>query len=225
MNIASSPIARRPLFSTWSRLLATLAVPALVIGGVWVFGGQVTDDFRASMALTGLWLVGAGAAALLVARRWRPLALPVLGSFVVAAGAVGAYLGWTTLRDTVVNETVVVASPVSGNVLRAAGSFMSDAHETSGSASVIELARGGRKLVLDLETSPGPDLRVYLAPGDGRDVGDRRDLGPLKGNRGKQQYNLPSGVDTKRYQAVVIWCRAFSVSFGRALLEPKAAAS
>jgi hypothetical protein len=176
------------------------------------------------MALTALWLGGGGLAALLIARRWRSLALPVLGSFVVAAGAVGAYLGWTTLRDTVVNEAVVVATPASGNVLRAAGSFTSDAHETSGSASVIELASGGRRLVLDLQTSPGPDLRVHLAPGDGSDVGDHVDLGSLKGNKGRQQYELPAGANTSQFRTVVIWCRAFSVSFGRAVLEPEASA-
>jgi hypothetical protein len=224
MDVASSQIPRRPSLSPWLRLLAAIVVPALVVLGVWFFGGRVTDDFRTSMALTALWLVGCGVATLLVARRWHALALPVLGSFVIAAGAVVAYLGWTTLRDTVVNETVVVASAASGNELRAAGSFASDAHETSGTASVVELAGGARKLVLDLETSPGPDLRVYLAPGDGRDVGDHQDLGALKGNKGTQQYNLSAGVDTERYRAVVIWCRAFSVSFGRAVLEPKAAA-
>lgn len=224
MDIASSQMPRRRPLSPWLRLSAAIVVPAVVIVGVWVFGGQVTDDFRASMALAALWLAGGGVAALLVARRWRALALPVLGSFVIAAGAVVAYLGWTTLRDTVVNETVVVASAASGNELHAAGTFASDAHETSGTASVIELAPGGRKLVLDLETSPGPDLRVYLVPGDGSDVGDHQDLGGLKGNKGTQQYDVPTGVDTARYRAVVIWCRAFSVSFGRAVLEPKAAA-
>jgi hypothetical protein len=225
MELASSPVSKRPAVSPWSRLLVALVVPVVVIVGVWAVGGQVTDDFRVAMALTGVWLAGAGAAALLVGLRRRALMLPVLGSFVVAAGAVGAYLGWTTLRDTVVNEAVAVASPASGNVLRAAGAFTSDAHETTGTASVIELATGGDRLVLDLETSPGPDLRVYLVPGDGRDVGDHRDLGALKGNKGRQQYELPAGTDTARYRTVVIWCRAFSVSFGRAVLEPKAAAS
>jgi hypothetical protein len=218
MDFASSPVAGRPRFPAWSRVLAAAVVPVLVIVGVWVAGGQVTDDFRVSMGLTAAWFGVVGAAALLVGRRWRPLALPVIGSFVLATGALGAYLGWTTLRDTVVQETVAVASPASGNVLRAAGAFTSDAHETSGSASVIELAGGGRKLVLDLDTSPGPDLRVYLARGDGADVGDHHDLGALKGNRGTQQYAVPAGVDTARYRAVVIWCRAFSVSFGRAVL-------
>ena len=64
---------------------------------------------------------------------------------------------------------------------------------------------------------PGPDLRVYLAAGTSG-VDGRVDLGGLKGNRGTQQYAIPGSVDTGRYRRVVIWCRAFSVNFGEAVL-------
>ena len=43
------------------------------------------------------------------------------------------------------------------------------------------------------------------------------DLGGLKGNKGMQQYDVPAGLD--RYATVVIWCRAFTIAFGKADLE------
>jgi hypothetical protein len=65
----------------------------------------------------------------------------------------------------------------------------------------------------------GPDLRVYLVPGDGKDTGTHVDLGGLKGNKGNQQYGVPGSADLGKYKTVVIWCRAFSVAFARAHLQ------
>ncbi len=75
--------------------------------------------------------------------------------------------------------------------------------------------------VTDLDTDNGPDLRVYLVAGpvvNDSDVGEFVDLGGLKGNKGTQQYSIPAGTDTERYSTVVIWCRAFTVSFAKAEL-------
>jgi hypothetical protein len=69
-------------------------------------------------------------------------------------------------------------------------------------------------------TSPGPDLRVRLVPGDSFDGGadGAIDLGGLKGNRGDQQYVIPANAETAGRTAV-IWCRAFSAAFGSAMLN------
>jgi hypothetical protein len=171
------------------------------------------------MVLAALWFALAGAAAAGVAWRRRALALPVLGTFLVTAGAVGAYLGYATLADRVVDERVVVAS-APGNSGLARGAFASGAHETRGTATLVGLADGTRTLTLtDFETDPGPDLRVYLVRSLA-DPSDNVDLGGLKGNRGNQQYEVPAGVDTTAYSTVVVWCRAFSVEFGSARLDP-----
>ena len=84
------------------------------------------------------------------------------------------------------------------------------AHETTGSARLV----GSEVQLIDLDTDPGPDLRVYLTrkPYRGGDVGEHLDLGPLKGNKGTQRYLLEDGGGA--YASVVIWCRAFSVAFG-----------
>ena len=203
------------------RIAAVLAPALLVACGIWFFGAAVTDDFVLSTAWTALWLGALGIAVVALARRRRRLALPLLAGFLVPAVALGGYLAVTTFRDTVVDEQVAGAGAASGNVELARGIFSGDAHATSGTASVFDLRAGGRVLVLrDLDTSPGPDLRVYLAAGDGSDVADHADLGRLKGNKGTQQYEIPDWINIEHRNTVVIWCRAFTVSFGRAQLAP-----
>jgi rhodanese-related sulfurtransferase len=44
------------------------------------------------------------------------------------------------------------------------------------------------------------------------------DLGPLKDNKGSQNYPLAAGVELNRYRTVSIWCARFHVSFGAAAL-------
>jgi Electron transfer DM13 len=225
-----------PLRRRWMRaaahLLAIPCVAAIVVAGVWVAGGLISDDFRTSMALTAAWFGLSGAACVLVAVRSRRLRLPVLGAYVVTVAVVGGYLGLTTLRDRVVNERVVTAGVPAAtdsgggaepavNVELARGRFRSHAHATTGRASVVRLPNGRRFLTLTrFDTSAGPDLRVRLVPGDSHDGGapGAVDLGALKGNRGDQQYELPRDA-TIAGRTVVIWCRAFSAPFGSAGLR------
>jgi len=101
------------------------------------------------------------------------------------------------------------------------GEFQSLEHATSGRARIVELENGSRFVRLqDLDTSDGPDLRVYLTDqpvsedwgvwDDGRYV----DLGELKGNLGDSNYRIPGDVDLSGFRTVVIWCRRFTVAFG-----------
>ena len=101
------------------------------------------------------------------------------------------------------------------------GEFLSLEHGTTGLARIVELEDGSRFVRLeDLDTSDGPDLRVYLTDqpvsddwgvwDDGRYV----DLGALKGNVGDSNYLIPEDVDPLDFRTVVIWCRRFTVGFG-----------
>lgn len=101
------------------------------------------------------------------------------------------------------------------------GEFRSLEHGTKGLARIVELEDGSRFVRLeDLDTSDGPDLRVYLTDqpvsddwgvwDDGRYV----DLGALKGNVGDSNYLIPVDVDPRDFRTVVIWCRRFTVGFG-----------
>lgn len=100
------------------------------------------------------------------------------------------------------------------------GEFRSLEHGTTGLARIVELDDGSRFVRLeDLDTSDGPDLRVYLTDqpvsddwgvwDDGRYV----DLGALKGNVGDSNYRIPEDLDLSEFQTAVIWCRRFTVGF------------
>lgn len=222
-----------------SRWLAVPVVAAVVALGVWVTGAVVTDDETVARGLTGVWLAVAGAAAVYVAWRWRRLAWPVLGTFVVVAGGISAFLLYTSSVDRVVDETVVVADatpspqattgttpaesppePQAGNLALGVGEFVDGAHPTSGTATLIDTAEGDRVVTLtNFETDPGPDLRLYLVPKGNDGVSGGVDLGALKGNKGNQQYAVPSSFQAApKGLQVVVWCRAFTVAFGSATL-------
>lgn len=103
------------------------------------------------------------------------------------------------------------------------GAFIDLAHTGTGVARVIELEDGTRILRFeDLDVLNGPDLRVILSPSalvedDGAyDDGAFIDLGPLKGNKGNQNYEIPPEIDLDDFATVAIWCRRFNVSFNAA---------
>ncbi|MET9832203.1 DM13 domain-containing protein [Streptomyces sp. NPDC006385] len=110
----------------------------------------------------------------------------------------------------------------------ASGELISHEHATSGTVKLLRLADGSHVLRLEgLDTSNGPDLRVWLTDApvkEGRagwhlfDDGNHVSLGALKGNKGSQNYAVPKQVDVSRYSSVSIWCDRFDVSFGAAEL-------
>ena len=112
----------------------------------------------------------------------------------------------------------------------ASGRFHSNAHETTGEATIYQLAGGKQLLRLTgFETSNGPDVHVYLVAAP--DSNDNEvvkqagfiDLGSMKGNKGDQNYDLPPAIDLNKYRSVSIWCARFGVNFGSAALAAPAA--
>lgn len=122
------------------------------------------------------------------------------------------------------------AAGPAGNEVVAAGEFITHEHETTGGAEIVRLADGRHQLVIrDLNTSNGPDLRVWLTDQPVTrgtagwrvfDDGEWVELARLKGNRGDQVYELPASVDPRDFRSVSIWCKRFAVSFGAADLKP-----
>jgi hypothetical protein len=87
--------------------------------------------------------------------------------------------------------------------------FHSVAHETKGTAAIYELPDGKRVLrFTEFETSNGPDVNIYLvAANDAADNDTVKNagfisLGPIKGTKGDQNYELPTGLDLNKYGAV-----------------------
>jgi hypothetical protein len=157
---------------------------------------------------------------------------------VAAAGA-----GWYWFRpeklftNTTVNDTLSHPLPQAsasatapGPTLLSSGTLIAHEHATTGSVRVVRNPDGTRQLeVVDLDTSDGPDLHVWLTDqevtsgADGWrvfDDGQYVELGKLKGNHGNQVYSIPADVDLSQYRSVAIWCKRFSVSFGAAELDP-----
>ncbi|MEV4706257.1 DM13 domain-containing protein [Actinoplanes sp. NPDC049316] len=186
----------------------------------------------------------------------RLLSRPVTWLVIAALGA-GAAVGlfwfqpWRLVTNTTVADqlsaadspaSVPAAAPSSATppaespagsstkpVVVREGTFVSHEHDTTGAARLVRKGDGTHQLELvGLDTSDGPDLRVWLTDqnaitgtkawsifDDGRHV----ELGRLKGNRGNQVYPVPADVELDSYRSISIWCKRFSVSFGAALLQ------
>ncbi|MFE9681306.1 DM13 domain-containing protein [Streptomyces sp. NPDC006285] len=179
--------------------------------------------------------------------RRGPLAIGLVVALVVGVGA-GLYWfqPWKLWQDDTVTESLPGAvvdasrtpgpdrgtssapSAPAGPVTLATGELISHEHTTSGTVKLVRLADGTHVVrLVGLDTSNGPDLRVWLTDApvrEGRagwhvfDDGAYVSLGRLKGNKGSQNYFLPKDVEPSRYTSVTIWCDRFDVSFGAAAL-------
>lgn len=143
---------------------------------------------------------------------------------------------WTLFTRSTVNEELPQAvssseSPTASSTPAepmelTRGEFVTQEHDTSGTARIVELADGRRILRVEgFSTSDGPDLEVWLsdreAGGDWfkYDDGEYLSLGALKATDGSHNYEIPAEVDTDTFASAVIWCVRFSVSFGSAPLD------
>lgn len=194
----------------------------------------------------------------MLARLLRTPVAWVAGLVLAAGAAFGLYWfqPWRLVTDTEVRDSLTAvgtttpapggpattpASPggtsggspsaaPTGPVLVRQGSFITHEHATSGSARIVRLPDGEHRLELvGLDTSDGPDLRVWLTDQPVRsgsagrrvfDDGRWVELGRLKGNRGDQSYRISPDVDLTGLTSVSVWCKRFSVSFGAAPLAP-----
>ncbi|MGA7690147.1 MAG: DM13 domain-containing protein [Jiangellales bacterium] len=102
----------------------------------------------------------------------------------------------------------------------ASGEFEARDHPGEGTATLVDTTDGTVLTLTDFATDNGPDLFVYLVPADAPagSVEGFVDLGTLKGNVGDQQYDVPDDVDAGDGWRVVVWCRAFAVTFTEAVL-------
>jgi hypothetical protein len=149
--------------------------------------------------------------------------------------ALGVFGVQTLFYDTEVNEDFVFnpaaseqqgSSEATNPAIVASGKFHPVAHQGTGDAIVYRLEDGSQVLRLEkLDIFNGPALYVYaVAVEDATDSETVEEaaslnLGPLKGNRGNQTYELPGGFDPEKYRSISIWCERFSVNFATAPLR------
>jgi len=99
----------------------------------------------------------------------------------------------------------------------AEGVFKPRAHEVEGKALLID-SNGQKTLRFeDFFTINGPELHIYLSSELSND--DIIDLGIIKATKGNVNYALPEGIDTNKYNKVLVWCKPFSVLFSYAELS------
>lgn len=181
---------------------------------------------RSLLALTAVVVVAAG---LVLFQPWKLVVDDVVQEELPAGVAAldAAPPAPATRPTTAPTPTKPTTAPAARELAR--GTFVSHEHGTTGTVRVVALPDGRRLLRIDdLDTSNGPDLRVWITDAPvltGRDGwrvfddGEHVELGRLKGNRGSQNYVLPESVDLSRLGSVSIWCDRFAVSFGAAALQ------
>ena len=172
----------------------------------------------------------------------RPVIWVLLSVLVLVGVGLWAFQPWRLFTHSTVNEALptgapgapavpggsgppgALAEPVEPRVL-GEGQFVTQEHETTGIAQVIELPDGTRYVRFEgLSTSDGPDLHVWLsdqtAGGQWGKYDDGRylALGELKATSGNQNYAIPANADLAGLTSVVIWCDRFNVAFGSAPL-------
>ena len=222
------------------KLLAPALVVLTVVVGLWFWAGVVAPGYWSTIVLGTLWFFACSVIFGRIGKHWPQLRWWLRGPFLACCAAAVFGFYWTSVRDTVVDEQIVTgvpaskaAAPVGGdplapqserserpvNVVERSGPVRPQSHSASGTARVVKLAAGGRKLTLSdgFEIDPGPQVRVYLATDAG--AGTFRDIGALKGSKGTQQYAIPAGTDLERYDTVVFWCVPFSQSLASAELR------
>ena len=145
---------------------------------------------------------------------------------VAATAATEGEASVTTAVAATEPSTTLPPAPT-GPVALAAGALM-DAdsfHNGSGQVVLYQLEDGSRIIRLeDIEVTNGPQLHVLLTPVHGLTGRDHLreagyvDLGPLKGNIGSQNYEVPADYVIPEQVTLVIYCVPFHVVFTTAEL-------
>jgi hypothetical protein len=157
---------------------------------------------------------------------------PVVVGLVLLIAVLGP-LGWILgspliLRSELVEEVpqAVAASTESAATTLTSGEWQGadDFHFGSGSARIVEAADGSLTLTLeDFSVQNGPDLFVYVSPDPAGWTEEAVNLGGLKATDGTFSYEIPPGVSADDIASAIVWCKAFSVLFAAAPLEPATA--
>ena len=145
---------------------------------------------------------------------------------VVVAVGVGYWLVSPLFMDEVVNEGIEDIMPTKSPgqtqqepQIVSAGSFSGlEGHNAKGTATLLKIDEDYYvRFEDDFVVTNGPDLFVHFGK-DGQ-CGSGARLGALKGNIGGQNYKVPAELNPADFNEVWVWCRSFSVPFGKAELR------
>ena len=234
MAVARPPSRRTP---TALRIAAVPVVAALLVGGaILVVGQLLPGNVWIKYALSVVWFIAAGAVLRRVAEATsldlvRPFKFAVILGALVLTGWYAASWRGKEVQERLVSVPAAPAAdeptggadapsstaPAAGPRLLGRGRLHGIGHSASGTAELVE--NDGKVVVQlrDFDVQPGPDYRLYLAAGERPDGG--RELGALKGTSGNQRYAVERRADARRFDTVLVWCRAFSVPVAAATVR------
>lgn len=239
MAVTSPPTRRTP---TALRIAAVPLVAAVLVGGaILVVGQLLPGSVWVKYALSVVWFIGAGAVLRRIAEATsldlvRPFKFAVILGALVLTGWYAASWRGKDVQEQLVTapppaaaapaadaeetggaEASPEATPDAGPRLLGRGRLRGIGHTASGSAEIVETDGKAVVQLRDFSVQAGPDYRLYLANGETPDGG--RELGALKGTSGNQRYSVERRADARRFDTVLIWCRAFSVPVAAATLR------
>ena len=197
---AWKPGVARSMLASPRALGFTVLVAVLVLGAGWV-----------------LPRLGRGAVVTIVAQ-----AVPVVIAFAVTV--LPAY------RNVSVNEAFPAAAPPaaarSANPAPGQAAVVGQSrlhgidHHANGDVLLIGGSDGYVVRLQSLDVEAGPDYHVHVVPGAGKNRPDGGvHLSRLRGNRGNQNYPVPTTLGLQRPFTVLIWCRAFAVPIAAATIS------
>ncbi len=222
--IGGTPVAIVALFLAWS--LASPLFTNVTVEEEFPFALNATvpegmERTDVEMVMAGMAMVDAP-----VMEEAMPSAVSITAGTMLGSGMDVAAMG-ADGGAAVMDGMMAAASP-QAEVQRVATGAFKDAdafHQGSGQAIIFSAPGGGHLLRLEnLDVTNGPALHVIISPhadptrGNEVKLPGYADLGPLKGNRGNQNYTIPAGVDIGAIKSVVIYCKPFSVVFSVATL-------
>jgi hypothetical protein len=109
-------------------------------------------------------------------------------------------------------------NPVPVGTTLSQGTFVSNAHTSSGTVKIVKNTNNKVSLVFqNFKTDNGPDLRVWLATNTS--ASSYVEVGVLTAVSGNFSYELNTSVNYAANNTVLIWCEDFSVLFGHAVLQ------
>ena len=127
------------------------------------------------------------------------------------------------LLDTEMAEAMPEAASGAEMTIAAQGEFMpvNDDYHGEGIATIYQEEDTLTLRLTEFQVTNGPALHVLLVENatavGNSELGAYVDLGPLKGNVGDQNYEIPADVDLAQYSGVMIYCMPFHAVFATAV--------
>jgi len=133
--------------------------------------------------------------------------LIVIIAILVILAAISAFYFFNPLQK---NEII------SGKILKKS-KFIKKSHSVKGHALIIKKGKDTFLQLKNFYTIRGPD--VFLVLSKDLKAKDKIILEKLKVTKGNYFVKIPKNIDLKKYNKVLIWCRAFRVLFSYAILK------